>query len=116
MISNKVGVEPGDMHRMVENGGWLTYSLYEVAKLLKREDLLTEIHNLRSRIKYGVREELIPIVALEGIGRVRARALYDAGLTDTRKLAKVSNSKLAAISKIGPTVAAKLKEQLKTQK
>jgi helicase len=116
MISNKVGVEPGDMHRMVENGGWLTYSLYEVAKLLKREDLLTEIHNLRSRIKYGVREELIPIVALEGIGRVRARALYDAGLTDIRKLAKVSGSKLAAISKIGPTVAAKLKEQLKTQK
>ncbi|MDQ3869365.1 MAG: DEAD/DEAH box helicase [Thermoproteota archaeon] len=116
MISNKVGVEPGDMHRMVENGGWLTYSLYEVAKLLNREDLLAEIYNLRSRIKYGVREELIPIVALEGIGRVRARALYDAGLTDTRKLAKVSNSKLAAISKIGPTVAAKLKEQLKTQK
>ena len=116
MISNKVGVEPGDMHRMVENGGWLTYSLYEVAKLLKREDLLTEIHNLRSRIKYGVRDELIPIVALEGIGRVRARALYDAGLTDIRKLAKVSGSKLAAISKIGPTVAAKLKEQLKTQK
>ena len=116
MISNKVGVEPGDMHRIVENGGWLTYSLYEVAKLLKREDLLTEIHNLRSRIKYGVREELIPIVALEGIGRVRARALYDAGLTDIRKLAKVSGSKLAAISKIGPTVAAKLKEQLKTQK
>ena len=116
MISNKVGVEPGDMHRMVENGGWLTYSLYEVAKLLKREDLLTEIHSLRSRIKYGVRDELIPIVALEGIGRVRARALYDAGLTDIRKLAKVSGSKLAAISKIGPTVAAKLKEQLKTQK
>jgi helicase len=113
MISDKVGVEPGDMHRMVEIGDWLTYSLYEVTKLLKREDLLTEIHNLRTRIKYGVREELIPIVALEGIGRVRARALYDAGLTDLREIAKVSDSKLASISKIGPTVAAKLKEQLK---
>jgi helicase len=113
MISDKVGVEPGDMHRMVEIGEWLTYSLYEVAKLVKREDLLTEIYNLRTRIKYGVREELIPIVALEGIGRVRARALYDAGLADPRKIAKVSDSKLAAISKIGPTVAAKLKEQLK---
>jgi hypothetical protein len=39
--------------------------------------------------------------------------LYDAGLTDIRKLARVSDSKLAAISKIGPIVAAKLKEQLK---
>ena len=113
MISDNVGVEPGDMHRMVEIGGWLAYSLYEVAKLLKREDLLIEIHHLRTRIKYGVKEELIPIVALEGIGRVRARALYDAGLTDQRKILQVSNSKLSAISKIGPTVAAKLKEQLK---
>jgi helicase len=98
---------------MIEIGDWLAYSLYEVAKLLKREDLLTEIHHLRTRIKYGVKEELIPIVALEGIGRVRARALYDAGLTDIRKILQASNSKLSAISKIGPTVAAKLKEQLK---
>ena len=113
MISDNVGVEPGDMHRMVEIGDWLAYSLYEVAKLLKREDLLTEIHDLRTRIKYGVKEELIPIVALEGIGRVRARALYNAGLTDQRKILQVSNSKLSAISKIGPTVAAKLKKQLK---
>ena len=113
MISDNVGVEPGDMHRMVEIGDWLAYSLYEVAKLLKREDLLTEIHDLRTRIKYGVKEELIPIVALEGIGRVRARALYNAGLTDPRKILQASNSKLSAISKIGPTVAAKLKKQLK---
>ena len=40
MLSDKIGVEPGDMHRMVEISEWLAYSLYEVAKLLKREDLL----------------------------------------------------------------------------
>ena len=112
MLSDKIGIEPGDMHRMVEIGEWLAYSLYEVAKLLRREDLLQAIHSLRIRMKYGVREELLPLIALEKIGRVRARALYDAGLTDVKKVAKSSESKLSAIPKIGPAIAKNLKEQL----
>lgn len=112
-LSDKMGVEPGDMHRMVEMGEWLAYSLYEVAKLLRREDLLAELYNLRTRIRYGVKQELLPLVALEGIGRVRARALYAAGLTDVGKIAKAPQAKLAGIPKIGPAVAEKLKDQLK---
>ena len=112
-LSDNMGVEPGDMHRMVEMGEWLAYSLYEVAKLLRREDLLPELYNLRTRIRYGVKVELLPLVALEGIGRVRARALYAAGLTDAGKISRAPQSKLAGISKIGPAVAEKLKDQLK---
>jgi helicase len=113
ILGDKMGVEPGDMHRIVEMGEWLAYSLYEIAKLLRREDLLPELYNLRTRIRYGVKEELLPLVALEGVGRVRARALYSAGLTDVGKIAKVPQSKLAGIPKIGPAVAEKLKDQLK---
>jgi helicase len=36
VLSDKMGVEPGDMHRIVEMANWLAYSLYEVAKLLRR--------------------------------------------------------------------------------
>lgn len=111
-LGDRLGVEPGDMHRIVEVGGWLAYSLYEVAKIVRREDLLPELYNLRVRIRYGVKEELLPLVALEGIGRVRARALYSAGLTDLSMIAKAPQAKLAAISKIGPAVATKLKDQL----
>ena len=112
-LSERLGVEPGDMHRIVEMGEWLAHSLYEVAKLLRREDLLPELYNLRTRIRYGVKEELLPLVALEGVGRVRARTLYAAGLTDVGKIAKAAQSKLASIPKIGPAVAEKLKEQLR---
>jgi helicase len=112
VLGEQMGVEPGDMHRIVEMGEWLAYSLYEVAKLLRREDLLAELYNLRTRIRYGVKEELLPLVALEGIGRVRARALYSAGLTDAGKIARAPQSKLAGIPKIGPAVAEKLKGQL----
>jgi helicase len=58
-------------------------------------------------------EELLPLVVLEGIGRVKARALYNAGFTDVPKIAKASQGKLASVPKIGPTVADKLKHQLK---
>lgn len=116
VLSDGMGVEPGDMFRIKELSEWLAYSLYEVAKLLRREDLLPELYNLRIRIRYGVKEELLPLVALEGIGRVRARALYSAGLTDVNKIAKAPQAKLAAISKIGPAVAEKLKDQLKKKR
>ncbi|MGI0040076.1 MAG: helix-hairpin-helix domain-containing protein, partial [Nitrososphaera sp.] len=112
VLGDRMGAEPGDMHRMVETGAWLSYALYEVAKLSGREDLLAQLHALRVRIRYGVKEELIPLVALEGVGRVRARALYGAGFTDAGKIAKASQGKLAAVSKIGPAVAEKLKAQL----
>jgi helicase len=113
VLSDKMGVEPGDMHRIVEMANWLAYSLYEVAKLLRREDLMPELYNLRTRIRYGVKEELLPLVALEGIGRVKARTLYNAGFTDVSTIAKASQAKLASVPKIGPTVAEKLKHQLK---
>ena len=116
VLSDSMGVEPGDMFRIKELSEWLAYSLYEVAKLLRREDLLPELYNLRIRIRYGVKEELLPLVALEGIGRVRARALYSAGLTDVNKIAKAPQAKLAAIPKIGPAVAEKLKDQLKKKR
>lgn len=116
VLSDSMGVEPGDMFRIKELSEWLAYSLYEVAKLLRREDLLPELYNLRIRIRYGVKEELLPLVALEGIGRVRARALYSAGLTDVNKIAKAPHAKLAAIPKIGPAVAEKLKDQLKKKR
>ena len=117
VLSDKVGVEPGDMYRIAEISEWLAYSLYEVAKLLRREDLLGSIQSLRLRIKYGIKDELLPLVRLEGIGRIRARSLHDAGVTDVAKIAKMPELKLSRIPKIGPAVARKLKENLeKTNK
>ena len=115
VLSEKIGIEPGDMHRMVEMANWLVYSLYEVAKLLRRGDLMPELYSLRTRIRYGVKEELMPLVVLEGIGRVKARALYNAGFTDVPTITKASEAKLASVPKIGPTVAGKLKHQLKNR-
>lgn len=116
VMADRMGVEPGDMHRMVETGAWLSHALYEVAKLVGRDDLLAELQALRTRIRYGIKEELIPLVALEGVGRVRARALYSAGFTDVAKIMRAPQPRLAAVPKIGPAVAEKLKSQLAGRK
>jgi len=112
-IMETFGVEPGDMYRIVETSDWLLYSCYEIAKLLKREDLLQEIYILRQRVKYGIKEELMPIISLEGVGRVRARALYNAGFKAIKSIRDAQVEKLASVQKIGNALAKKIKEQLK---
>jgi helicase len=112
-LNEKIGVEPGDLYRMVETAYWLSYCLYEIAKLIGRKDLLAEINKLRLRIRHGIKSELIPLIQLEGIGRIRARSLYKAGITNVTQIDKISESKLGSVPKIGVKLARKLKNQIK---
>ncbi|MGB9659035.1 MAG: DEAD/DEAH box helicase [Nitrososphaerales archaeon] len=111
-ILDKLGVEPGDLHRAVETSEWLVHSLFELSKLLGRADLLPEIAELEQRIEQGIRSELIPLAKLEGVGRIRARSLYNHGFTDIDKLASASIDKIASVPKIGTTIAKSIKKQL----
>ncbi len=112
-LSDGLGIESGDMHRMVENANWLIYCLREIAKHVERADLLEDLENLRRRIVYGIREELLELVKVKGIGRVRARALFKHKLKTLDDLAKIPVNKLAEIDKIGLTLADKIKSELK---
>ena len=116
VLNEKIGIEPGDLYRMTESANWLSYSLYEIAKLLGRTDLLKEIYFFRQRIRYGIKEELIPIIQLEDIGRIRAKSLYNAGLMDLQKILEVPEHKLARIPKIGAKLAKQIKNQINSYK
>jgi helicase len=111
MLADTIGVEPGDMYRMVESAEWLLHSLGEMAKLFKIQDLVHSIEILKTRMKFGIRKELIPLIYFQGIGRIRARALFDAGVINGEGVRDASESKLGAIPKIGPALAKKLKDQ-----
>ena len=112
-LSDALGIESGDMHRMVETANWLTYCLREIAKHVERADLLEELENLRRRIVYGIREELLDLVKVKGIGRVRARILFKHQIKTIDDLSKTSVNKLAEIDKIGLTLANNIKSELK---
>ncbi len=112
-LSDNLGIESGDMHRMTETANWLSYCLREISKHVERADLLEELGNLRKRIVYGIREELLELVRVKGIGRVRARTLYKHGIKNLDDLAKIPVNKLAEIDKIGSTLADNIKSELR---
>ena len=112
-IMDRLGVEPGDLHRAVESADWLLYSFGELAKLFKKPWMVEQANEIRARIRYGVKPELLPLVGLKGVGRVRARALYDAGFKGIEELRKASLERLSSIPKIGYATARSIKEQLK---
>ena len=114
-LSDQLNIESGDMHRMAETANWLVYSLRELSRLLGRTDLIKELDDLRQRIIYGIKEELIDLAKIKGIGRVRARRLYRNNIRTRQDLAAASVNQLAAIDKIGMTVANNIKSQLKVR-
>jgi helicase len=112
-ISDNLSIESGDMYRMVESSDWLLHALYELAKPEKHEDILKELNILRARIEYGIKEELVDLVKVRGIGRVRARILFKNGIKTLEQLESISTEKLAKMDKIGPLTAENIKTQLK---
>jgi len=112
-LSDRLGIESGDMHRMAETANWLSYCLREISKHVERADLLEELGNLRKRIVYGIREELLELVRVKGIGRIRARILYKHRIKNLDDLAKIPVNKLSEIDKIGSTLAENIKSELR---
>lgn len=111
-ILTRLGVEPGDLHRAKENADWLLYSLGELSKLFGRKELNSKIELTRKRVQHGVSEELLELTSLQGIGRVRARALYSSGFKTLDDLKEASAEMLANVSKIGQALARRIKEQV----
>ena len=110
-IINKYQVGPGDIHARVETAEWLLYAMQELARLFNFE-VVPLLAKLRLRVKYGCREELLNLVKLKGIGRVRARTLYKHGFKSISMLRKASIATLASLPGIGEKIAKQIKEQV----
>ena len=109
-ILTKFNVTPGEFYGRRQIADWLLYSLHELALLLGLKDLLKHIRKVRVRLEYGVKEELIKLVRLKNIGRIRARKIFNAGLTDLKKLREIPLESLSIL--VGPKIAYSIKEQL----
>jgi len=109
-LMTKFRVAPGELWTRLSNADWLLYASQELALLLGYKNLLNNIRKIRVRVKYGIKEELLPLVRLEQIGRIRSRKLYNAGLKTISDLKKIPLLSLERI--VGPKVAAIIKKQL----
>ncbi len=105
-------VQPGDLYRLIDSAKWLLYASRELANLLKQKDLMPKLNMLMERSAKGVKTELLPLVRLEGVGRARARILFNSGLKTTEDLKHATVEKLTSLPLIGSRVAKKIKEQV----
>lgn len=103
-------VAPGELRSRLENADWLIYSLHELSQLLGKKELLREINKARIRLSYGIKQELIPLVKLKQVGRVRARKIFNANIKTLEDLRNVPVERLEKI--VGPAVARIIKNQL----
>ncbi|QSZ67445.1 ATP-dependent DNA helicase [Methanofollis aquaemaris] len=108
MICERFNVGPGDIHNKVETAVWLIHATSRLAHLFSPE-LEEPIAELEIRVKHGIKRELLPLIKLRGIGRVRARRLFNAGLTTPEDL------KAAGVRKLSPVLGEKIAARVVAQ-
>ena len=108
-ILEEYNMAPGILKRKIDAAEWLLYAFGEIARIMKRAETHAETKRLRTRMRYGVKEELLPLVRFKGIGRVKARRLMKEGIKGVKEIRSAELDKLAYI--IGDLTAKKLKEQ-----
>ena len=109
-LLEKYNVRPGELRVKLERADWLLYASEEIVRILNFKNVMKEISKLRFRLKYGVKEELLPLLQLEQIGRVRARRLYNNKIKDIGDVKKADISLLSQL--VGKSIAVSIKEQV----
>jgi len=105
-------VQPGDLYKTIENAKWLLHATDELAALFGRKQILPLTSELIERVTKGIKRELLPIVKLEAIGRVRGRIIFNAGYKTIDDIKQAALEDLKNLPLIGPRVAKRIKEQV----
>ena len=110
-IITKYNVGPGDIHNIVEMAKWLLHALREFARMYNFE-CVSNLSDLLFRVQYGCKKELLNLVSLKGIGRIRARALFNEGFKTIGDLRGVPLKRISQVKTIGEGVAKSIKSQI----
>lgn len=110
-LLERFNVQPGDLYRTVDNAKWLLHGIEELAPVVaKNRDVTALGSELVERVSKGIKRELLPIVALEGVGRARGRKIFNAGYQTIEDLKRTSIEELTEL--VGPALAKKIKVQV----
>jgi helicase len=112
-LITKFGIQPGDLYRIIENAKWLLHATHELSPLIGANKEIKHLADeLEERVTKGIKQELLPIVRLEGIGRIRGRIIYNAGYKTIEDLKTATLEDLTHLPSVGPRIAKKIKEQV----
>jgi helicase len=108
-LFNEFALAPGTLFGKTQIIEWLAYSTIELSKVLHEERHLILAEKLSRRVKYGVKEELLLLVELKGVGRVRARKLFNSGI---KRPSEVKTNLIKIEAMFGKKFAEHLEKQL----
>ncbi|MFH1200006.1 MAG: DEAD/DEAH box helicase [Candidatus Micrarchaeota archaeon] len=99
---------PGLLYSRLRNAEWLCYAMQELAYSLNQPSMHAQAKRLRRRLKHGIKEELLSICSIKGVGRVRGRKLFSAGIRTSEELAATPRERIREIlrSQAGAVIAA----------
>lgn len=110
-ISDRYRIGPGDIRRLAETSEWLMHSLSEISRRLEL-GVTFRTEQLSRRIHYGAGQDLLELLDIKGIGRVRARKLFSAGIRSLDGLRSADPAELSRI--LGPKIAESVVSQLES--
>lgn len=103
-------IRPGEIRSKLDRADWLLYASVELTKMLHFKNIITKLNRTRMRLKYGVKEELLALLRLKNVGRVRARKLFDSGIRDLGDVKKADPIRLSKL--VGKRIALDIKDQV----
>ena len=109
-ITDSYGIGPGDIRSRVDMMDWLIYAMSEIAVLF-RPEMVKGLRNMLVRVRYGIGKELMELVSFKGVGRIKARLLYDHGIRTRNDVIEADVTDIARVPGIGPTLAKRMKEE-----
>jgi helicase len=112
MICERYSVGPGDIYSMVESVNWLLHATSRLAPMFSPR-FRNQVREFEYCMKYGVKRELLPLVKIRNIGRVRARRLFNSGITSYEDLHSAGKDRVAQI--LGKGIADQLFNSVKRQ-
>lgn len=109
-LMEKYDIRPGEISFKQQHADWLLYVCEELARITKKQESIKHIKKIRLRIKHGVKAELNSLLRFKGIGRVRARNLFNKGIKTTKEVIEIPFGDLVEL--IGVKLARKIKEEV----
>lgn len=109
-IVDDFGIAPGILRSKLLISDWLSYAAFELCQLLELKPHLERLARLRGRLKHGVRDELLLLCEVRGIGRMRARRLWQSNVRSVTDLKKIDVVDLGRL--LGEKTAAQIKQNV----
>jgi len=112
-ICERYSVGPGDIYGMVESVTWLLHASAELSRMFA-SPFYSKVLEYEICMKNGTRRELLPLIRLRGIGRVRARRLFNNGMTTPDEILARGIEEVTKL--LGAGVAEQIFDQIQRKK